>query len=188
MGRLLGNFLPYGTLVVNVLGSLALGWLATVFLARAEINVALRLGIAVGFLGAFTTFSAFSFESVQLMLNGAVWRAALNVAANTVVCLGMCYLGMQVGTAGLIFQATGLYKHTLNFSQLNQGEFLAGISLIFLFAAILLCQIFPICSREIFGRSMSDLCADRPRLITGIPEGTSSKRFLSSRFNKANSK
>ena len=96
MERCLGNFLPYGTLVVNVMGSLALGWLATVFLARPEINIALRLGIAVGFLGAFTTFSAFSFESVQLMLNGAVWRAALNVAANTVVCLGMCYLGMQL--------------------------------------------------------------------------------------------
>ena len=100
MGRLLGNFLPYGTLVVNVLGSLALGWLATVFLDRPGINIALQLGIAVGFLGAFTTFSAFSFESVQLMLNGAVWRAALNVAANTVVCLGMCYLGMQLARLG----------------------------------------------------------------------------------------
>ena len=96
MERLFGSFLPYGTLIVNVLGSLALGWLATVFLARPEINIALRLGVAVGFLGAFTTFSAFSFESVQLMLNGTVWRAALNVAANTVVCLGMCYLGMQL--------------------------------------------------------------------------------------------
>ena len=96
MGIWLGNFLPYGTLTVNVLGSLALGWLATVFLDRPEINIALRLGVAVGFLGAFTTFSAFSFESVQLMLNGAVWRATLNVAANTVVCLGMCYLGMQL--------------------------------------------------------------------------------------------
>jgi len=96
MERCLGNFLPYGTLAVNVLGSLALGWLTTVFLDRPEINIALRLGVAVGFLGAFTTFSAFSFESVQLMLNGAVWRAALNVAANTVVCLGMCYLGMQL--------------------------------------------------------------------------------------------
>jgi CrcB protein len=66
------------------------------FLDRPEINIALWLGIAVGFLGAFTTFSAFSLESVQLMLNGAFWRAALNVAANTAVCLGMCYLGMQL--------------------------------------------------------------------------------------------
>ena len=100
MERWLGSFLPYGTLVVNVLGSLALGWLATVFLDRSEINVALRLGIAVGFLGAFTTFSTFSFESVQLLLNGAVWRAALNVAVNTVVCLSMCYLGIQLARLG----------------------------------------------------------------------------------------
>ena len=100
MERWLGNFMPYGTLAVNVLGSLALGWLAAVFLDRPEINIALRLGIAVGFLGAFTTFSAFSFESVQLMLNGAVWRAVLNVTVNTVVCLGMCYLGMQLARLG----------------------------------------------------------------------------------------
>ena len=96
MERWLGNYMPYGTLVVNVLGSLALGWLATVFLYRPEFNIALRLGVAVGFLGAFTTFSAFSFESVQLLLNGAVWRAALNVAANTIICLVMCYLGTQL--------------------------------------------------------------------------------------------
>ena len=96
MGHRLGNFLPFGTLIVNVLGSLALGWLATVLLARPEINTALRLGIAVGFLGAFTTFSTFSLESVQLLLSGAVWRAMFNVAANTVVCLGMCFLGIQL--------------------------------------------------------------------------------------------
>ena len=96
MGRRLGDFLPFGTLVVNVLGSLALGWLATILLDRQEINIALRLGIAVGFLGAFTTFSTFSLESVQLLLSGAFWRALLNISANTVVCLGMCYLGTQL--------------------------------------------------------------------------------------------
>ena len=104
MERCLSNFLPYGTLVVNVLGSLALGWLATVFLARPEINIALRLGIAVGFLGAFTTFSAFSFESVQLLLNGAVWRAVLNVTVNTVVCLGDVLSRHAVGSPELIFE------------------------------------------------------------------------------------
>ena len=80
MERWLGNFMPYGTLAVNVLGSLALGWLATVFLDRPEINIALRLGVAVGFLGAFTTFSAFSFESIQLLLSGARQTAPFSIS------------------------------------------------------------------------------------------------------------
>ncbi|MED5241388.1 MAG: fluoride efflux transporter CrcB [SAR324 cluster bacterium] len=96
MGRRFGDFLPYGTLAVNVIGSLALGWLLTIFLDHPEINSAIRLGIAVGFLGAFTTFSTFSFESVQLLLNGSVWRCMLNIAANAVVCFGMGYLGIQL--------------------------------------------------------------------------------------------
>ena len=96
MGRRFGDFLPYGTLAVNVLGSLALGWLVTIFLDHPEINSAIRLGIAVGFLGAFTTFSTFSVESVQLLLSGSISRSLLNIAANTVVCIGMCYLGIQI--------------------------------------------------------------------------------------------
>ena len=88
--------MPYGTFAVNVIGSLALGWLATIFIDRSEISGALRLGIVVGFLGAFTTFSTFSYESVQLLLNGSVWGSMLNIAANTVVCFGMCYLGIQL--------------------------------------------------------------------------------------------
>ena len=81
---------------VNVLGSLALGWLATMFLDRPQINSALRLGVTVGILGAFTTFSTFSYESIQLLLSGELWRALLNVAINATACLGMCYLGMQI--------------------------------------------------------------------------------------------
>ena len=72
MGNWLGSYLPYGTLTVNVAGSLALGWFAAVFIDRPEISSALRLGLTVGFLGAFTTFSTFSYESVQLLLNGGV--------------------------------------------------------------------------------------------------------------------
>ena len=92
----MGSYLPYGTLTVNVAGSLALGWFAAVFIARPEISSALSLGLTVGFLGAFTTFSTFSYESVQLLLNGAVWRAFFNVALNAAVCIGMCYVGMQM--------------------------------------------------------------------------------------------
>ena len=96
MGNLLGNYLPYGTLTVNVAGSLALGWFITFFFDRPELSSALRLGLTVGFLGAFTTFSTFSFESLQLLLDGAVWRAVFNVVLNAAACIGMCYLGMQM--------------------------------------------------------------------------------------------
>ena len=96
MGIWLGNYLPYGTLTVNIAGSLALGWVITFFFDRPELSSALRLGITVGFLGAFTTFSTFSYESLQLLLDGAVWRAIFNVVLNAAVSIGMCYLGMQL--------------------------------------------------------------------------------------------
>ena len=96
MGNWLGNYLPYGTLTVNVAGSLALGWFIMFFFDRPELSSALRLGLTVGFLGAFTTFSTFSYESLQLLLDGAVWRAIFNVVLNAAACIGMCYLGMQL--------------------------------------------------------------------------------------------
>lgn len=96
MGRYLGDFLPYGTLAVNVLGSFALGWLATFFLGRPEISNIIQVGVTVGFLGAFTTFSTFSFESIELLMNGAFLRAIINVTTNIMVCIGMCYLGMKL--------------------------------------------------------------------------------------------
>ena len=96
MGNWLGNYLPYGTLTVNIAGSLALGWFITFFFDRPELSSALRLGLTVGFLGAFTTFSTFSYESLQLLLDGAVWRAIINVVLNAAACISMCYLGMQL--------------------------------------------------------------------------------------------
>ena len=96
MENWLGNYLPYGTFSVNVAGSFALGWFITFFIERLELSSALRLGLTVGFLGAFTTFSTFSYESLQLLLNGSIWRAILNVVLNVVACIGTCYLGMQL--------------------------------------------------------------------------------------------
>ena len=96
MGNSLGNYLPYGTLTVNIAGSLALGWFITFFFDRPELSSALRLGLTVGFLGAFTTFSTFSYESLQLLLNGAVWGALFNVVLNATASIGMCYVGIQM--------------------------------------------------------------------------------------------
>ena len=96
MGNWLGGYLPYGTLTVNVAGSLALGWFATIFLDRPEIKSAISFGLTVSLLGTFTTFPTFSYESLQLLLNGAVWGALCNVVLNAATCIGMCYVGIQL--------------------------------------------------------------------------------------------
>jgi CrcB protein len=71
----LGDSFPYGTLIVNVVGSIAIGFL-TIFLAdRLNISTEVRLGLMVGFLGAFTTFSTFALDTVYLLDNGAILKA-----------------------------------------------------------------------------------------------------------------
>ncbi len=85
---------PFGTLTVNVLGSLALGFGAA-FLTKEP----LRLCAAVGFLGSFTTFSAFSYESMLLWENGRWAAFLLNAALNVVACLGAAGLGMYASRA-----------------------------------------------------------------------------------------
>ncbi len=95
MGHWLGDYLPYGTLTVNAIGSWMLGFLSVYLMDRPEISPLVRLGLAVGFLGAFTTFSTFSYESVMLLQEGAFGRALISIGANLVFCLGLCYLGVQ---------------------------------------------------------------------------------------------
>lgn len=91
--RLLGHHFAFGTLAVNVLGCLLLGALIAFEAATNWITPPLRLLGAVGFLGAFTTFSAFGFETFRYLQSGATHLAALNVAANLVLGLGAVWLG-----------------------------------------------------------------------------------------------
>lgn len=93
---------PYGTLAVNVAGSLALAFLATMLSERALPGSAFRLIAMVGFLGAFTTFSAFSYESALLWSSGRWPALAGNVALN----VGTCLLATAAGIA-LARQAAG---------------------------------------------------------------------------------
>jgi len=97
----LGARFPYGTLMVNVTGSIFLG----LFLAVGEghlglIPPAARAVVAIGFVGAFTTFSTFSYESVQLLANGSGWLALGNIAANLLLCLAGTAAGIAVGRMG----------------------------------------------------------------------------------------
>jgi len=90
--RWLGAGFPWGTLIVNVAGGLAIGVLA----ARTEQADALRLLLGVGFLGGFTTFSAFSLETVRLMQQRPELGLAY-VAASLALSVGACWLGLVLG-------------------------------------------------------------------------------------------
>ena len=91
---ILGRGFPYGTFVVNVVGCLAMGMLFVLLVERVSDNTILRAGILIGVLGGFTTFSSFSIETFNLIEQGAVLKAAANMAASLFVCLGATWLGV----------------------------------------------------------------------------------------------
>lgn len=87
-----------GTLAVNILGSFLLGFLVGHGLdQRWGLSPNLRLLLAVGFLGALTTFSTFSFETVEALRAGSLRVAWVNIGLNLVLCLSVCWLGLRAG-------------------------------------------------------------------------------------------
>lgn len=103
LGRLVGNMVgpqetfPWGTLAINIAGSLAmgvlLGWLARSSLA-AQTNEALRLALGIGLLGGFTTFSAFSAEMVTLMHRGFILQAFGYGSASVIAGMAAFLIGL----------------------------------------------------------------------------------------------
>ena len=94
-----GLHFPLGTFIINLTGSLLLGFIATITLERALIDPRWRLAIAVGFIGAYTTFSTFTYESVKLLEAGSYGLAALNVVGSTVLGLVGAAIGIAIGRA-----------------------------------------------------------------------------------------
>lgn len=92
----LGRGFPYGTLVVNVLGSLAMGLLYELFLQRLSISPEVRAALLVGFLGAFTTFSTFSIETINLIEQGDLLKAVTNMLASVILCVLAAWCGLQM--------------------------------------------------------------------------------------------
>ncbi|BCG64497.1 MAG: fluoride exporter [Methyloprofundus sp.] len=94
----LGRGFPYGTLAVNVLGSFFIGLLTeALILQRISISLGYRAAILVGFLGAFTTFSTFSLETIYLLEQGNITKAALNILVNICACVLAVWVGLLIG-------------------------------------------------------------------------------------------
>lgn len=88
--------LPLGTLFCNVLGSLVMGVMFVLVMEKAKLSPDLRPLLMVGFLGAFTTFSSFSLETVSLMQQGHIMSAAIYVLLSVILCILAAGLGIWV--------------------------------------------------------------------------------------------
>jgi len=93
----LGRGFPYGTLTVNVVGSLLMGFCYVFMIERMDVSVEWRAALMIGLLGAFTTFSTFSIETLNLLESGEQLKAALNILLSVTLCIIGCWLGMIVG-------------------------------------------------------------------------------------------
>mgnify|MGYP006451500491 CR=1 FL=1 len=94
---LLGRAFPYGTLAVNALGSIIMGLLYVFMLERMEVSPEWRAALMIGLLGAFTTFSTFSIETMNLIEAGEISKAGLNMFLSVALCVTGCWLGMIMG-------------------------------------------------------------------------------------------
>ena len=90
----LGRGFPYGTLAVNILGSILMGIAYIMMVEKVEVSPEWRMGIIVGLLGAFTTFSTFSIETLELFETGENLKAILNMFLSVTLCISGCWIGM----------------------------------------------------------------------------------------------
>lgn len=88
-----GGTFPTGTLIVNLAGSLALGFIVRYATGSAVVSPELRGGLTIGFCGAFTTISTFSYESMKLLGDGEYWYAGLYTGGTILGCLAAVIAG-----------------------------------------------------------------------------------------------
>jgi len=94
-----GPVFPYGTLIINIVGSFIVGLFVIWTTERVLVDPRWRLLVVVGFCGSFTTFSSYAFESMSLFERGQWGLMLANVFANNLLCLGGALVGMAVARA-----------------------------------------------------------------------------------------
>lgn len=95
--RVVGPGFPYGTFVVNMLGSLLMGLLVTMFSHKLAVSQELRGLLAVGFLGSFTTFSTYSLETVLLIERGDLLNAGIYALGSLLLGVAGLFVGIWIG-------------------------------------------------------------------------------------------
>lgn len=93
---MLGTGFPFGTLAVNVFGSLTMGLLAGYFAFKGDLSQMWRLFLTTGVLGGFTTFSAFSLDAALLWERGDLWLAALYIFGSVAVSISALFFGLWI--------------------------------------------------------------------------------------------
>jgi fluoride exporter len=95
--KILSNpWYPYGTLTVNVIGSLLMGFLAGLAQNKGLLSSEMRLFLMIGILGGFTTFSTFSYETLALLRDAQMTGALMNIALSVILSLGAVFAGYQI--------------------------------------------------------------------------------------------
>ena len=90
-----GDGFPYGTLIVNVTGSLLMGFLSVLVVSRFEVDESVRVGLLAGFLGSFTTFSTFALDVLHLSNDGALLKAAGYIVLSILFCILGVWAGLM---------------------------------------------------------------------------------------------
>lgn len=99
VSKCLGSSLPYGTFLINIVGCFFMGLLMTVIAERQLLPSAWRLFLCVGFLGGFTTFSSFGYETFSLINNGKLLEALGYAGGSVVLGLLAAVIGVYIGRA-----------------------------------------------------------------------------------------